>query len=188
MENRQNDLTDDRILDLMKAPASADRGLRLLIQKYSSELYWVIRRIVYDHEDANDVLQNCLVKVYRNIHTFEGRSKLYTWMRQIAYHEAISFYNSKKRRRAVSINDEEKYVGHTLKSDPYFDGDEAQLMLQKAIATLPDRQKQVFMLRYYEEMPYNQMSELLGTSEGALKASFHHAVKKIEAYVASVKT
>ncbi len=159
----------------------------MLMDKYSQQLYWVIRRIVYDHEDTNDVLQNCLVKVYRNIHTFEGRSKLSTWLHRIAYNEAISFYNSRKRRRASSIDDEESYVGQTLSSDPYFDGDEALVLLQKAIATLPDKQKQVFLLRYYEEMPYAQMSQMLGTSEGALKASFHHAVKKIEAFVANVK-
>lgn len=170
----------------MNSPANADRGLRLLMDKYSQQLYWVIRRIVYDHEDSNDVLQNCLVKVYRNIHTFEGRSKLYTWIQRIAYNEAISFYNSRKRRRAASIDDEESYVGQTLSADPYFDGNAAMVILQKAIGTLPDKQKQVFMLRYYEEMPYAEMSDLLGTSEGALKASFHHAVKKIEAYVASV--
>jgi len=187
LENRQNDISDEKILELMNSPATADQGLRLLMDKYSRELYWVIRRIVYDHEDSNDVLQNCLVKVYRNIHTFEGRSKLYTWLRRIAHNEAISFYNSRKRRRATSIDDEESYVGQTLSADPYFDGSEAQVILQKAIATLPDKQKQVFLLRYYEEMPYAQMSEMLGTSEGALKASFHHAVKKIETYVSNVK-
>lgn len=187
MENRQNDISDEKILELMKSPSHAERGLRMLMDKYSQQLYWVIRRIVYDHEDTNDVLQNCLVKVYRNIHTFEGRSKLSTWLHRIAYNEAISFYNSRKRRRASSIDDEESYVGQTLSSDPYFDGDEALVLLQKAIATLPDKQKQVFLLRYYEEMPYAQMSQMLGTSEGALKASFHHAVKKIEAFVANVK-
>ena len=171
----------------MNSPANADRGLRLLMDKYARELYWVIRRIVYDHEDANDVLQNCLVKVYRNIHTFEGRSKLYTWLRRIAHNEAISFFNARKRRRAASIDDPESYIGQTLNADPWFDGNEAQMILQKAIATLPDKQRQVFLLRYFEEMPYAEMSDMLGTSQGALKASFHHAVKKIEAYVAGVK-
>jgi len=166
----------------------ADRGFRLLMEKYQERLYWQIRRLVYEHEDANDVLQNCFMKVYRNLHKFEGKSKLYTWMYRIATNEAITFLNKKKQKYTASIDDEDRNLSNRLEADSFFDGNSAQILLQKAIALLPEKQKQVFHLRYFDEMNYASMSELLGTSEGALKASFHHAVKKIEAYVKNVET
>ncbi|MFQ5445403.1 MAG: RNA polymerase sigma factor [Saprospiraceae bacterium] len=189
MKNPHSDIADERILALvLQKGGDAERGFRMLMEKYQERLYWQIRRMVYEHEDANDILQNCFVKIYRNIHSFEGKSKLYTWMYRIATNEAITFLKKKKQKYAASLDDEDRNLSNRLEADQYFDGDAAQVVLQKAIALLPDKQKQVFHLRYFDEMSYAGMSELLGTSEGALKASFHHAVKKIEAYVKNVET
>ena len=171
----------------MQAAGHAERGFRLLMEKYQVRLYWQIRRLVYDHEDANDVLQNCMVKVFRSIHTFEGKSKLYTWLYRIATNEAITFINRKKTNIAAPLDSTGQPLSEQLRADPYFEGSEAQLKLQAAIAQLPDKQKLVFNLRYFDEMSYADMSEVLGTSEGALKASFHHAVKKIESYLKGVE-
>ena len=181
----QSNIADEKILTLLQNERNAERGFRLLMDKYQERLYWQIRRMVQEHEDANDVLQNCLVKVYRNIHKFEGKSKLYTWLYRIATNEAITFLHKQKQKYASSLDDEEHGLANHLRADVYFDGDEAQLKLQQAISRLPEKQKAVFNLRYFEEMGYAEMSEVLKTSEGALKASFHHAVKKIEAYVKS---
>lgn len=175
-------VTDDQILSLMREPTQHERGFRLLMQAYQEPLYWHVRRMVNDHDDANDVLQNALIKVYKGIGSFEGKSKLFTWLYRIATNEAITFLNSRSRKATQTIDDPVSSIAHQLKADPYFDGDELQIRLQQAMALLPDRQKQVFNLRYYDEMPYEEMSELLSTSVGALKASFHHAVKKIESF------
>ncbi len=170
----------------------AERGFRLLMEKYQERLYWQIRRMVLHHEDANDVLQNCLIKVFRSFQTFEGKSKLYTWLYRIATNEAITFLNKKRQKFTASLDDEESTAGRSisnrLTADSFFEGGEAQLRLQEAIGQLPDKQRLVFNLRYFDEMPYQEMSAMLGTSEGALKASFHHAVKKIESYVSGVET
>lgn len=162
---------------------NAERGFRLLMAEYQERLYWQIRRLVSSHEDANDVLQNCLIKTWRSIHTFEGKSKLYTWLYRIATNEAITFLNKKKQLSTSSMDDGESPLSNRLRADRHFDGDEAQAHLQEAIALLPEKQRLVFNLRYFDEMNYADMSDMLGTSEGALKASFHHAVKKIEGYV-----
>ena len=149
---------------------------------YQERLYWHIRRMVHGHDDANDVLQNCLVKVFRNIGKFEQKSQLYTWLYRIATNEAITFLR-KQKKGALSLDDEEMHAANQLAADSFFDGSKAQRLLQEAIQLLPEKQKQVFNLRYFEEMPYQEMSELLETSPGALKASYHHAVKKIEDYL-----
>jgi RNA polymerase sigma-70 factor, ECF subfamily len=174
-------IPDDAILQLLLKKETQDKGFRLLLEQYQERLYWVVRRLVGSHDDANDVMQNCLIKVYRNIHSFEGKSQLYTWLYRIASNEALTFLQRQKRTRTRSANDE----GHPLAAarlvaDPYFDGDKAQALLYGAMETLPDKQKLVFNLRYFEEMSYEDMSKALNTSVGALKASFHHAVKKIE--------
>ncbi len=171
----------------MKDDRQSERGFRMLMQKYQERLYWHIRRMVTDHEDANDVLQNCLIKIFRNIRQFEGKSQLYTWLYRIASNEAISFLAQKKRQQTASIDDDGSHLVNKLQADIYFDGTEIQAQLQAAIAGLPEKQKQVFHLRYFEEMNYNDMSEMLGTSVGALKASFHHAVKKVESYLSGVQ-
>ena len=170
---------------MLSENGNMERGFRLLMETYQERLYWQIRRMVHQHEDANDVLQNCFVKVYRSIHQFEGKSKLYTWLYRIATNEAITFLNKQKQKLTASIDNEESNLSNQLKADPYFDGSEIQALLKNAIDRLPDKQQQVFNLRYYDEMSYADMSELLGTSQGALKASFHHAVKKIEQYMKS---
>ncbi len=171
----------------MQAAGHADKGFRLLMEKYQERLYWQIRRMVYDHEDANDVLQNCFIKVFRSIHGFEGKSKLYTWLYRIATNEAITFINKKKQKMTAPFDSADQNLSNRLQADPYFEGDEVQIRLQEAIAQLPEKQRLVFNLRYFDEMSYADMSQALGTSEGALKASFHHAVKKIECYVKGVE-
>jgi len=171
----------------MGTGGNTERGFRLLMEKYQERLYWQIRRLVYHHNDADDVLQNCFIKVFRSLHTFEGKSKLYTWLYRIAVNEALTFLKKKKQKYATSLDNAEAGFQHPLQADPYFDGDEAQRWLLEVVARLPEKQRLVFNLRYYDEMSYADMSEVLGTSEGALKASFHHAVKKIERYAASAE-
>jgi len=175
---------DKQILDWILDPAHTDKGFRSLVEKYQEKLYWHIRRLVLNHEDADDVLQNTFIKVYRNIAGFEGKSSLYTWLYRIAGNESLSFLDQQKRRYAESLDDLSQHPAILrLKSDPWYDGEEAGILLQEAILSLPERQRQVFQLRYHDEMSYKDMSEILETSEGALKASFHHAVKKIQEYV-----
>ncbi len=153
------------------------------MNQYRERLYWHIRRIVVSHDDADDVLQNTFIKVYRGILQFEGKAKLYTWLYRIATNEAMTHLQSKARHESTSFDDTVALLGNRLRADEWFDGDEAQRKLQEAIVQLPDKQRIVFNLRYFEEMPYEEMSAVLETSVGALKASFHHAVKKIEAFV-----
>lgn len=161
------------------------QGFRLLLEQYQERLYWHIRRMVVEHEDANDVLQNCLLKVFRNISKFKQQAKLYTWLYRIATNEAITFLNKKKRLATTSLDSEEGVYIEQIKADSFFDGDAAQQKLQRAIQKLPEKQKLVFNMRYYDEMPYLDISEILETSVGALKASYHHAVKKIEVLILS---
>jgi RNA polymerase sigma factor (sigma-70 family) len=181
-ENGVNQDQDAHIVALLLESRSQEQGFRLLLQQYQQPLYWHVRRMVLNHDDANDVVQNVLIKVYRNIATFEGKSKLYTWLYRIATNESITFLNNRQRRGIQSI-DQDVGFADNLRADTYFDGNETQIVLQKAIATLPEKQRIVFNMRYFGEHSYAQMSEILDTSEGALKASFHHAVKKIELFV-----
>lgn len=175
-------MSDEEILSLMQEQRTQEQGFRLLMQQYQERLYWHIRRMVIEHEDANDVLQNCLVKAFRGIQQFEGKSSLFTWLYRIATNESLTFLSQKKRRTTNSIDDEDTNLGNRLHADEFFDGDALQIRLKKALNLLPEKQRIVFNLRYYEEMSYQDMSEVLSTSVGALKASFHHAVKKIETY------
>ena len=184
MQSTAKEITDLEILSLIKETSSLDEGFRALMQKYQEKLYWHIRRMVYEHDDANDVIQNTFIKVFKSIKKFEGKSKLYTWLYRIATNEAITFINKKKRKKTASIDDDsDNGVSIQLEADPYFDGDKVQLLLQNALSKLPEKQRLVFNMRYYEEMPYRDMAEVLETSVGALKASFHHAVKKVESYL-----
>ena len=179
------EITDEYIISLLRNSAQHEQGFTLLMQRYQEQLYWHIRRIVNDHEDANDVIQNTFIKVFRGFDKFEEKSKLYTWLYRIATNEALSFLQSKNKKATNSIDDNETSLANQLEADDYFDGDQTQLLLKKAIAELPDKQRVVFNMRYYEETPYEEMSKILDTSVGALKASFHHAVKKIEAYIST---
>ncbi len=172
-----------QILSLVRDPARMEEGFRLLLQQYQQRLYWHVRRLVGEHEDANDILQNVLLKVYRNIHNFKGKAQLYTWLYRIATNETLTFLNKKKKKNAISLEQEMTNLAHTLQADEYFDGSAAQLKLQQAILGLPEKQKLVFLMRYFEGLPYQEMAIILETSVGGLKASYHHAVKKIEAFI-----
>ncbi|NND09444.1 MAG: sigma-70 family RNA polymerase sigma factor [Saprospiraceae bacterium] len=155
-----------------------------MMSLYQERIYWHIRKFVFDHDDANDIVQNTFIKAFRGIGGFRSDAKLYTWLYKIASNESITFLKKKSKRQTDSLEDEDGLsIGSRLRSDAYFDGDHAQETLQKAIANLPDKQRLVFNMRYYDELPYNDISTVLGTSVGALKASYHHAVKKIEQYV-----
>lgn len=171
---------DDEILKLLADPKLEEKGFKVLMTKYQEPLYWHIRRMVGGHEDANDVLQNTFIKVFKSINRFESKSKLYTWLYKIATNESITFINKQKRKKTEAIDSNDK-VYH-LKAEDSIDGDKVIRRLKTAISTLPEKQKMVFNMRYYDEMTYDQISQTLGTSVGGLKASYHHAVKKIEAF------
>ena len=171
---------EEETLRRLQDPKTQTRAFEEIVNHYSQPLYWQIRRLVVEHEDADDVLQNTFIKAWTNITSFRGESKLSTWLYKIAYNESLTFLNHK--REQLSLDDLNSMVTETLESDPYFDGDETQLMLQEEINSLPDKQKAVFNMKYFEEMKYEEMSQITGTSVGALKASFHLAVKKIEEY------
>jgi len=175
--------TDDQILALLQSTETKERGFRLLMAAYQERLYTLIRRMVHTHEDADDVLQDCLIKVYRNIDRFEGKSQLYTWLYRIATNEALSFLKKRQRRAATSLDEEANSGIYQLRAEAPMDGDSLQRQLERALTQLPDKQRLVFNLRYFEEMNYKEMSILLQTSVGALKASYHHAVKKVEAAI-----
>lgn len=157
----------------------------VLVKTYSEQLYWQIRKIVIGHDDANDVLQNTFIKIWMNIDNFRGDSKLATWLYKIAINESITFLNKQRQQQNIPLDDGDNFLASKLESDVFFDGDEAQLLLQKAILTLPEKQRIVFNLKYFDEMKYEDMSKILDTSVGALKASYHHAVKKIEDFLSS---
>ena len=154
----------------------------MIVDQYSQSLYWKIRSIVLTHEDTDDVLQNTFLKAWKSLLTFQGKAKLSTWLYRIAINESLDFLRHQKTS-ALSSADADLSVANRLLADDYFDGDKSQAVLQEAIATLPDVQRTVFTLRYYDEMKYSEMSEILGTSEGSLKASYHIAVQKITDYV-----
>lgn len=176
-------MTDQELITMLLNPADREKGFRMLISQYKEQIYFVIRRIVLVHEDADDVFQNTMIKVINNIKSFEFKSSLYTWMYKIASNESLTHLRIKKRLGNFDNSIPENIADTMLSADEYFEGDKLQLELQKAVATLPEKQREVFCLKYYEEMKYKEMSELLNTSEGALKASYFHAVKKIEAFI-----
>jgi len=176
-------MSDTEILVGMKRSETQEQAFRALMSKYQERLYLHIRRMVTEHSDADDVLQNTLIKIYRGIANFKGNSELYTWLYRIATNESITFLKRKKRHTSTSIQNENLDMENRLKADTWFDGDAAQQKLKAAIAILPQKQQLVFNMRYYDDMSYKDISEVLGTSVGALKASYHHAAKKIEAYI-----
>lgn len=169
---------DNNITELLKT--DLNKGFRLVVEKYSSKLYWHIRRLVILHEDADDALQNTFINAWRKIGDFRNESSLYTWLYTIATNEALAIISKRKRNSAISIDDLSGYFENSHEGSTWFDGDEAQIKLQNAILKLPEKQRIVFNLKYFEEMTYDDMSKVLNTSQGALKASYHHAVKKIE--------
>jgi len=174
---------DKALLALYREPATRERGFTYIIEKYQERLYWHVRRLVLDHDDANDILQNVFVKVWKNLEGFREDAQLYTWLYKIATNECLTFLEKQKKNTSVSLSDVETGLSNTLKADSQFDANKLEWKLQRAILALPEKQRIVFNLRYYDEMPYEEMSRVLTTSEGALKASYHHAVKKIEEFI-----
>ena len=172
----------DFIQELLN-PKTQNVAFQKLLRNYQRPLYSQIRNIVLNHDDADDVLQNTFIKVFKHLKDFKGDSKLFSWMYRIATNEAITFINQKAKRNGTTSEALQTKLIDNLKADDYFDGSDIQIKLQKAVAALPEKQQLVFKMKYYEEIKYEDMSEILGTSVGALKASYHHAVKKIEEYV-----
>ena len=174
---------EELILEKLRNPSTQKDGFANLVSEYSERIYWQIRKMVLSHDDANDILQDVFIKAWLNIDNFRGESKLTTWLYRIAINESITFINRKKNQNNISVDSDDSFLLNTFESDDYFDGDEAQKLLQHAVLTLPEKQRLVFQLKYFEEMKYDDMSDILGTSVGALKASYHHAVKKIEKFL-----
>jgi RNA polymerase sigma factor (sigma-70 family) len=176
-------IQDTELLLQFRDRATREKAFTAIIKKYQEKLYWHIRRMVVEHEDANDVLQNVFIRVWNGLENFREDSQLYTWLYRIATNECLSYLEQQKRKSSVSLDEMESGLSNKVVADKYFDPNKLEWKLQLAIQQLPDKQRVVFTLRYYDEMPYEEMSRVLDTSEGALKASYHHAVKKIEDYI-----
>ena len=172
---------DSDIHEMLKT--DPEKGFRLIVQRYSTKLYWHIRRLVLLHEDADDALQNTFINAWRSISSFRNESSVYTWLYSIATNEALTLINKRGRNSSVSFDDLGAHFSNSIEGSSWFDGDEAQVLLQNAILKLPEKQRVVFNLKYYEDMSYEDMSIVLNTSVGALKASYHHAVKKVEDFI-----
>jgi RNA polymerase sigma-70 factor (ECF subfamily) len=173
---------DHALVASFRHAATRDQAFTELVSRYQERLYWHIRRMVVNHDDANDVVQNVFIKVWKNLETFREEANLFTWLYRIATNESLSFLEQQKRRASISISDQDTGLENKLQAEKGFDAGKLEWRIQQAIATLPDKQRVVFNLRYYDEMPYEKMSDILGTTVGALKASYHHAVKKIESF------
>lgn len=173
---------DDILIARLRDPHTCRDAFTQVIARYSEPLYWQIRRMVENHDDANDLLQNTFLKAWSSIDGFRGDAKLSTWLYKIAVNESITFLNRERKKLNISLDDEDSFLLNAIEADEYTDGDTLLKKLRKAIARLPEKQRLVFNMKYYDEMKYEQMSEILGTSVGALKASYHIAVKKIREY------
>ena len=178
-----NSYNEKEVIALLQDPDRQREAFGCIVKEYSEQLYWQIRRMVFSHDDANDLLQNTFVKAWMNIDYFRGEAKMSTWLYRIALNECLNFLNKQRAMSQLSIDDTNLEMVDKLEGDPYFDGDETQKKFLKAVQTLPEKQRIVFNLKYFKEMKYEDMSEILGTSVGALKASYHHAVKKIETFL-----
>ena len=176
-------ISDSELLEQFRNPITKEKAYTSLIKKYQEKLCWHIRRMVVQHDDANDVLQNVLIRVWKGLEKFREDSQLYTWLYRIATNESLTYIEQQKKKSSVSFSDVETGLSNKIKADENFDANKVEWKLQLAIQQLPEKQRVVFSLRYYEEMPYEEMSRVLETSEGALKASYHHAVKKVEDYM-----
>ena len=180
-------MTDETVLiEQLINVQTKEKAFKELISLYKERLYWHVRKIVISHDDTDDVLQNTFIKIYKNISKFKQESKLFSWMYRIATNEAITFINKRNKERKIDISEVQEQIVSTLESDIYFSGEEIQEILQKAIASLPQKQQLVFNMKYFDNIKYTQISEILGTSVGALKASYFHAVKKIESYIKKI--
>ena len=175
---------DDReLLEKIRTPDSRNYGFNLLVRKYQQKLYWHIRKMVIDHDDADDIVQEVFLKIWHHLDRFREDAQLYTWIYRIATNECLNFLKKKRNRYFLPIHDVQDELTQKLESGSYIDGNEIQLKLQKALLTLPDKQRLVFNMKYFEEMKYEEMAEITGTSIGGLKASYHHAVQKIEEFL-----
>ena len=180
------DSSDAELLVQFRQPETKEKAYTTIIRKYQEKLYWHIRRMVVDHDDANDVLQNVFIRVWNGLENFREDAQLYTWLYRIATNESLTFLENQKKRSAVSLSDVESGLSNKIKADQNFDANKLEWKLQLAIQQLPEKQRMVFNLRYYDEMPYEEMSRVLETSEGALKASYHQAVKRVKDYIKNI--
>lgn len=176
-------IDEKQLVKDLQDPKTAHTAFDTLMRLYGEQVYWQIRKMVMNHEDANDLLQNSFLKAWNNLDNFRGDARLSTWLYKIAINETINFLNKERNRRNITDDTQDEFLLSNIESDEYFDGDELQEEFQKAITSLPEKQRLVFNMRYFDEMKYEKMSEILGTSVGALKASYHHAVKKITAFL-----
>ena len=176
-------IDEEELIIALKSPNESEKAFRVLVDQYKERLYWYIRKIVLNHEDTDDILQNTFIKIYKNIHKFEGKSKLYTWIYRIATNESITFLNKNAKMKNITIGEVKNKLIENLESDIYFEGNQIQILFQKAINTLPQKQQLVFNMKYFEDHTYEDLSEILETSVGGLKSSYHIAVKKITAYI-----
>jgi RNA polymerase sigma-70 factor (ECF subfamily) len=181
--DKMQQYTENELVERLRDRATVREAFAQVVSLYGEKLYWHIRRMVMSHEDANDLLQNTFIKAWLNVEFFRGDAKLSTWLYRIAINECITFLNRQRTANCLSVDDVDVFLLEKLKGDDYFDGDELQLNLQKAVLALPDKQRLVFNMKYFDDMKYEEMSEALGTSVGALKASYHHAVKKISDFL-----
>ncbi len=180
-------ISEKQLQTMLADPKTARQGFALVVKLHSERIYWQMRRMVYNHEDANDLVQQTFLKAWTALSGFRGEAKISTWLYRIALYEALNFLEKQKKENesTISPDSDHDYIMDQLESDAYFDGDEAEKVFQQAINSLPEKQRLVFQMRYYDEIPYEQIAAITGTSEGALKASYHHAVKKIEAFVSA---
>jgi RNA polymerase sigma factor (sigma-70 family) len=174
---------DDEILEKFSNESTRNEAFNLLISKYQEKIYWHIRRLVIDHDDADDLVQEVFIKVWKSLAKFRNDSKLYTWIYRIATNECITFLNKKKQRNQTPLDEVSDELSESLVASSYFNGDKIQMKLQQALLTLPEKQRLIFNMKYYDDLKYDEISAILGTSVGALKASFHIAVKKIEVFM-----
>ncbi|WP_459212656.1 RNA polymerase sigma factor [Aquimarina rhabdastrellae] len=177
------DTQEEHLIQALHSESQFEQAFSQLVHLYKKRLYWHIRNMVKNHDDTDDILQNVFIKVYKNVKKFKGDSKLYSWLYRIATNEAITFLNQKAKKYQISNEELQQHLVESLKADVYYQGDEIQLKLQQAIATLPQKQQQVFNMKYFQDLKYKEIANILETSEGALKASYHIASKKIEAFI-----
>ncbi len=179
-------IDEKRLIADLQDVSKAKEAFDTLMRTYGESIYWQIRKMVPNHDDANDLLQNVFFKAWKNLHNFRGDAKISTWLFKIAVNESINFINQERHRNQITDDTHDSFLLESIEADPYFDGDDLQLELQKVINKLPEKQRLVFNMRYFDDMKYEEISEILGTSIGALKASYHHAVKKIESAISRI--
>lgn len=181
-------IDEKKLIEQLRDPKESKAAFDILMRNYGEGVYWQIRKMVVSHDDAADLLQNVFLKAWKNLENFRGDAKLSTWLYKIAVNESINFLNRERSRSNVVAQGDDSYLLDNIESDPYFDGDKVKAALLRAVASLPEKQRLVFNMRYFDEMKYERISEILGTSVGALKASYHHAVKKIEERLLEMNT